>query len=138
VKIALDTNVLASAVATRGLCADILNLVLTKHQLVVGVTVLAELNKVLRQKMRVPTEIAQELDALLRREAMVVGKTKALSVTIRDKSDVPVLAEAVAGRAEVLVTGDLDLLEITGKLPIRILTPRGLWEQLRSDAAPGH
>ena len=137
-KIALDTNVLASAVATRGLCADILNLVLTKHQLVVGVTVLAELNKVLRQKMRVPTEIAQELDALLRREAMVVGKTKALSVTIRDKSDVPVLAEAVAGRAEVLVTGDLDLLEITGKLPIRILTPRGLWEQLRSDAAPGH
>jgi len=138
VKIALDTNVLVSAVATRGLCADILNLVLTKHQLVVGVTVLAELNKVLRQKMRVPTEIAQELDALLRREAMVVGKTKALSVTIRDKSDVPVLAEAVAGRAEVLVTGDLDLLEITGKLPIRILTPRGLWEQLRSDAAPGH
>ena len=137
-KIALDTNVLVSAVATRGLCADILNLVLTKHQLVVGVTVLAELNKVLRQKMRVPTEIAQELDALLRREAMVVGKTKALSVTIRDKSDVPVLAEAVAGRAEVLVTGDLDLLEITGKLPIRILTPRGLWEQLRSDAAPGH
>ena len=137
-KIALDTNVLVSAVATSGLCADILNLVLTKHQLVVGVTVLAELNKVLRQKMRVPTEIAQELDALLRREAMVVGKTKALSVTIRDKSDVPVLAEAVAGRAEVLVTGDLDLLEITGKLPIRILTPRGLWEQLRSDAAPGH
>ena len=137
-KIALDTNVLVSAVATRGLCADILNLVLTKHQLVVGVTVLAELNKVLRQKMRVPTEIAQEFDALLRREAMVVGKTKALSVTIRDKSDVPVLAEAVAGRAEVLVTGDLDLLEITGKLPIRILTPRGLWEQLRSDAAPGH
>lgn len=137
-KIALDTNVLVSAVATRGLCADILNLVLTKHQLVVGVTVLTELNKVLRQKMRVPTEIAQELDALLRREAMVVGKTKALSVTIRDKSDVPVLAEAVEGRAEVLVTGDLDLLEITGKLPIRILTPRGLWEQLRSDAAPGH
>ena len=135
-KFALDTNVLVSAVATRGLCADILNLVLAKHQLVVGVTVLAELNKVLRQKMRIPTEIAQELDALLRREAMAVGKTKALSVTIQDKSDVPVLAEAVAGRAEALVTGDLDLLEITGKLPIRILTPRGLWEQLRSDAAP--
>jgi type 1 glutamine amidotransferase len=43
VRIALDTNVLVSAVATRGLCADILNLVLAKHQLVVGVTVLAEL-----------------------------------------------------------------------------------------------
>ena len=137
-KIALDTNVLVSAFATRGLCADILNLVLAKHQLVVGVTVLAELNRVLRQKIRVPTEIVKELDVLLRREAIVVGKTKALSVTIRDKSDVPVLAEAVAGSAEVLVTGDRDLLEITGKLPIRILTPRGLWEQLRNDAAPDH
>lgn len=137
-KIALDTNVLVSAVATRGLCADILNLVLAKHQLVVGVTVLAELNRVLRQKMQVPTDIVQELDALLRREAIVVGKSKALPVTIRDKSDVPVVSEAVAGGAEVLVTGDLDLLEITAKLPIRMLTPRGLWEQLREDAAPGH
>jgi predicted nucleic acid-binding protein len=114
-KIALDTNVLVSAVATRGLCADILYLVMAKHP-----------------------EIAQELDALLRREAIVVRKTKALSVTIRDKSDLPVLAEAVAGSAEVLVTGDPDLLEITVQLPIRILTPRGLWEQLRKDAAPGH
>lgn len=137
-KIALDTNVLVSAVATRGLCADILNLVLAKHQLVVGVTVLAELNRMLRQKMQVPTDIVQELDALLRREAIVVGKSKALPVTIRDKSDVPVVSEAVAGGAEVLVTGDLDLLEITAKLPIRMLTPRGLWEQLREDAAPGH
>lgn len=137
-KIALDTNVLVSAVATRGLCADILNLVLAKHQLVVGVTVLAELNRVLRQKMQVPTDIVQELDALLRREAIVVGKSKALPVTIRDKSDVPVVSEAVAGGAEVLVTGDLDLVEITAKLPIRMLTPRGLWEQLREDAAPGH
>jgi uncharacterized protein len=138
VRIALGTNVLVSAVATRGLCADILNLVLAKHQLVVGVTVLAELNKVLQQKMRVPTEIVQEFEALRRREAIVVGKTKALSVTIRDKSDVPVLAEAVAGSAEVLVTGNLDLLELTANLPIRILTPRGLWEQLRKDAVAGH
>ncbi|MGH8221503.1 MAG: putative toxin-antitoxin system toxin component, PIN family [Woeseiaceae bacterium] len=135
-KVALDTNVLVSAVATRGLCADIFNLVLAQHQLVVGVTVLAELKRVLRQKIRVPGKIVQEVDAFLRREAVVAGKTKALTITIRDKSDVPVLAEAVAAGAEVLVTGDRDLLEITDKLPIRILTPRGLWEQLRNDAAP--
>lgn len=137
-KVALDTNVLVSAVATRGLCADIFNLVLAQHQLVVGVTVLAELKRVLRQKMRVPSEIVQELDALLRREAIVAGKAKALTVKIRDKSDVPVLAEAVAEGAEVLVTGDRDLLEITAKLPIRILTPRGFWQQLRDAAAPNH
>lgn len=42
-RVALDTNVLVSAVATRGLCADVFNLVLAEHHLVVSVTVLSEL-----------------------------------------------------------------------------------------------
>lgn len=134
-RVALDTNVLVSAVATRGLCADIFNLVLAQHQLVVGVTVLAELRRVLREKMQVPAGIVRELDDLLRREAIIAEKANALGIEIRDETDVPVLAEAVAAGAEVLVTGDRDLLEITDKLPIRILTPRGLWEELRDDAA---
>jgi putative PIN family toxin of toxin-antitoxin system len=138
VRVALDTNVLVSAVATRGLCADIFNLVLAQHQLVVSVTVLAELRRVLRQKMGVPSKVIKEVDGLLRREAIIAPKANALSIAIRDETDLPVLAEAIAAGAEVLVTGDRDLLDITDKLPIRILTPRGLWEQLRSDAAPDH
>lgn len=134
-KVALDTNVLVSAVATRGLCADIFNLVLAEHQLIVGVTVLAELKKVLRQKMRVPGQVVQELDGLLRREATVAGKAKALPLRIRDKSDVPVLAEIVAAGADMLVTGDRDLLKIKARLPVRIVTPRGFWEQLRDGNA---
>ncbi len=135
-RVALDTNVLVSAVAARGLCADVFNLVLAEHELIVGETVLAELRKVLREKIRVPRKIIDEFDALLRQEGIVVAKAMPLAVTIRDESDVPVLSEAVAGNAEVLVTGDRDLLDVAKKLPIRILTPRGLWEQLRNDAPP--
>jgi putative PIN family toxin of toxin-antitoxin system len=138
VRVALDTNVLVSAVATRGLCADIFNLVLAQHQLVVGATVLTELQRVLRQKMGVPNKIVRELDGFLRKEAIIAAKANALGVALRDETDVPVLAEAVAGGAEVLVTGDRDLLEITDKVPIRILTPRGFWEMLRNDAVPNH
>lgn len=134
-RIALDTNVLVSAFATRGLCADIFNLVLAEHELVLGVTVLAESQRVLRQKMRVPAETTRELIAFLRREAVVAGKATALPLAIRDVSDGPVLAEAVAGGAEVLVTGDQDLLAVASKSPIEILTPRGLWLQLTADAA---
>ena len=135
-RVALDTNVLVSAVATRGLCADVFNLVLAEHELIVGETVLAELRKVLRQKMRVPNEAIDDFETLLRQEGVVVGKTKSLPVAIRDKSDVPVLSEAVAANAEVLVTGDRDRLEIAGTIPLQILTPRGLWEQLRKGALP--
>lgn len=137
-RIALDANVLVSAVATRGLCADIVNLVLAEHELILGATVLRALKTVLRQTLRVPAEMIREYDELLRREAVVVGKATALSVAIRDKSDVAVLAEAVAGGAEVLVTGDRDLLEIAGQSPVRIQTPRELWVQLTTGAAAGH
>jgi putative PIN family toxin of toxin-antitoxin system len=132
VRVAFDTNVLVSAVATRGLCADIFNLVLAEHQLIVGETVLAEVRRVLKQKMRIPDEIIAEFEALLRAEASVVAKAKTFSILVRDKSDMPVLAEAISGKVEVLVTGDRDLLEVKAKVPLDILSPRGLWERLRA------
>ena len=131
-KVAFDTNVLVSAVATRGLCADIFNLALAEHQLIVGETVLAEVRRVLKQKMRVPDDVVGEFEALLRAEATVIAKAKTVSIVVRDKSDMPVLAEAISGKAEVLVTGDKDLLEVTAKVPLDILSPRGLWERLRA------
>jgi len=65
VRVAFDNNVLVSAVATRGPSADVFNLVLADHQLIVGETVLSEVRRVLRQKMRVPDEIAGEAQVLV-------------------------------------------------------------------------
>jgi uncharacterized protein len=133
VRVALDTNVLVSAVATRGLCADVFNLVLAEHELIVGETVLSELRRVLSEKIRVPSKTIDEFVALIRQEATVVKKAEQLTVKIRDKTDLPVLSEAVAGNAEVLVTGDADLTAIAEKLPLQIISPRGFWEQLRKN-----
>ena len=132
-RVALNTNVLVSAVATRGLCADVFNLVLAEHELIVGETVLTELKRVLRDRIRVPAKTVEELDALLRQEATIVSNAVPLRPSIRDKSDLPVVSEAVAGHAEVLVTGDKDLLELSEKPPVQILTPRAFWEQLRQE-----
>ncbi|TAJ92221.1 MAG: putative toxin-antitoxin system toxin component, PIN family [Gammaproteobacteria bacterium] len=136
-KVALDTNVLVSAFATRGLCADLLHVILAEHQLIVGATVLTELRRVLRDKIKAPAEIIQETDAFLRSEALVIERAPVLAVKLRDKSDIPVLAEAVGGGANVLVTGDRDLLDIASNAPLRILTPRGFWEQLRIEPTHG-
>jgi putative PIN family toxin of toxin-antitoxin system len=99
--------------------------------LMVGATVLTELRRVLRDKMKVPSGVVQDIDAFLRREAQVVDHAPLLSMKLRDKSDIPVLAEAVAGAVDVLVTGDHDLLDIAAGAPIRIASPREFWEQLR-------
>jgi putative PIN family toxin of toxin-antitoxin system len=122
---------LVSAVATRGLCADVFNLVLAEHDLIVGETVLAELKRALRERIRVPVHVVAEVDALLRQEATVIPKAAPLRVSIREKFDVAVLSEAVAGRADVLVTGDKDLPELPIAAPIQVMTPRNFWEQLR-------
>jgi putative PIN family toxin of toxin-antitoxin system len=133
VRVALDTNVLIAAVATRGLCADLFHLVLAEHELIVGETVLAELRRKLAEKFRVPAKVIDEFVALIAQEGEIVKKTENLEVAIRDKDDIPVVSEAVAGNAEVLVTGDKDILDVAEELPVRALSPRGFWDELRKN-----
>ena len=64
---------------------------------------------------------------------MIVTDPKPLEIALRDKDDLAILAEAIAGAADVLVTGDRDLLDIADRAPLPIVTPRGLWELLRSN-----
>ena len=53
-RVLLDTNVLVAAFATRGFCFDILQVVLAEHQLLVGETVLQELERTLAEKLLMP------------------------------------------------------------------------------------
>jgi putative PIN family toxin of toxin-antitoxin system len=135
-RVYLDTNVLVSAFATRGLCADLVHAVLAEHELLIGPAFLTEVRRVLRTKMRVAPAVLAEVEALLRAQGAIVP-TRAASPslpTVRDAADRIILAEAVAGEADVLVTGDRDLLDLGPKSPLPIVTPRGLWELLRRNA----
>ena len=129
-RVSLDTNVLVSAFTTRGICADVLAVVLQEHQLVLGEKVLGELARVLREKMRMPEDSVVEADAFLRQEAAVSTMGHALDAPVRDPDDLEVLADAVEGLADVLVTGDRDLLDVANQLPVEVLSPRGFWEKL--------
>ena len=130
--VCFDTNVLVSAVATRGLCADIVNAALAEHQLVIGKTILAELRQVLCQKLRLPAKAAEEMDAFLRLHATVIDAVPATDFPMLDDSDSAVLTEAMAGKAAVLVTGDQALPDCSPGASIRIMSPRAFWELLRS------
>lgn len=130
-KIFFDTNVLASALATRGLCADLYRLVLGEHELLTGEFNLAELRRVLRERFRVPMAVAREAELSLRQNTIVRVPKKVLAMKVRDPDDAWVLASAVLGKADVLVTGDKDLLSIAEHAPLRIMDPRRLWQTLR-------
>ena len=91
-----------------------------------------ELRRVLRDKLGVPLDTIEAAEAFLRAEGVVAGRAEPLGIEFNDPDDVPVLEAAVAENADVLVTGDRDLLEIADDVPVAIVTPRGLWEALTS------
>lgn len=125
-----DTNVLVAAFATRGLCADVMRVVLTEHQLITGELVLSELRKALGRRIKLPTATIDDILALLRDQEVVPKPRKPSEVPVRDLDDRWILASAVVGRADVLVTGDRDLLDIADKAPLPVLDPRAFWDLL--------
>jgi len=131
VKVFFDTNVLIAAFATRGLCADLFAHVLLEHDLVVGEVVLTELRAKLRTKLKLPKKTIDEIEVQLRDGIVVKAPTKHLGLGISDPDDEWVVASAVAGGADVLVTGDAAVLKLAKRAPLPILSPRGLWELLR-------
>ena len=126
-----DTNVLVSAFATRSICAVVLAVVPAGHRLIAGEAALGELQRVLAGRIGLPGHVAGKVVSFLRREAAVVAVQDGSSeIEVRDPDDTGLLAEATAGHADALVTGDRDLLEVAVHAGVTILPPRGLWERL--------
>ncbi len=130
-RVFLDTNVLVSAFATRGLCADVFRHVMAEHELVTGEVVLQELRHALRGKLKLPIEIVRAIEDLLREGEVLPKPRKASELPVRDVDDRWILASAVEGRADVLVTGDSDLLELGARAPLPIVDPRSFWVLVR-------
>ena len=131
-KVFVDTNVLVAAYATRGLCSDLLRLILAQHELVVSRQVLAELERALRDKIGLPEALVAEILATLSPNLWEQAGELQSPIALRDPTDEPILAAAVASGAAVLVTGDADLLAVAVGAPLSILGPRVFWMQQRT------
>lgn len=137
-RVFLDTNGLVSAFVARGLCADVLELVLTQHELIGGEVVLVELRRVLIDKLAAQPAPVERTELLLRTRSHVVPKPEVhLSLGLRDPDDEWIVASAVTGQADILVTGDADLLDAHEHMPIRTVSPRQSWRILRESDVGG-
>ena len=131
----LDTNVLASSIATRGLCSEVLELVMRDREMLTCEAVLTELRRVLVKKLRIPDSAAVAFIGLLRAEGELIRTQTTPSVRIRDVTDIPLLGCAIAGEADVFVTGDKALLDLEEVGGVPVISPRELWIRL-TQAAP--
>jgi len=137
VRIFLDTNVLVSAFASRGLCADVLRLVLVKHTLVTGEAMLEELTRVLTERIGIPGTVMEEITVLMRRHQVEPIPDTPTSFPEIDADDQIIMASAILADSDVLITGDRDLLDLQLEVhrPV-IIDPRGFWNLEREQTGP--
>lgn len=129
-RIVLDTNVIIAAFAARGLCKDVFEVCLSQHTLITSEHILSEVEEKLSKKLKMPANIASSITKYLMEHAEMVEPEKVPKGTCRDQNDLAVLGTALAAKADVLVTGDEDLLVLKNFSETKILSPRQFWQLL--------
>lgn len=131
IRAVLDTNVLvSSAIKHLGKPSQILRQAPDRFHLVCSEFILREVAEVLGRahiQRKYPDQVTpaqrERFVADLRLLAVMVDPQTKLGKMTRDVKDDPVLACAVDGQADYLVTGDPDLLELKEFGAIQIITP---------------
>jgi len=130
VKAVFDTNILVSALVFPGGSGEaaLLRIIEEKDQLVLSKPILEELIGTLSRKFARDAEELAHLAVFLSELGLFVKSGRKLRV-LADEPDNRILECAIAGRADIIVTGDKALLALGEYRKIRIITLRKYLDQ---------
>jgi len=127
-RIFIDTNVLVSAFLGSQLCRDLLGSVLDKHDLVVSDLVVGEFTKVLREKFQVTDVALKKALSMVDKAEICPQPTTAVPVGITATNDVTIILTARDAKADLLMTGDREMLAQALDFHVTAVTPRGFFQ----------
>ena len=130
--VVLDTNVIVAALVAEGLCREVVHRAVRMRVLASSHQLMDELQATLERKFEVTPAVTAFLKGF-RRQTRLVEPRMLPAPICRDADDDVVLATAVAASANLIVTGDRDLLVLEGYDGVSIVSPRRFLERL--DAA---
>ena len=98
-----------------------------------GTVVIDELTRILTHRFKYSPQSLQRVLLFAEKRNVVRTPKTEPPVPVRDPDDALVLASALEAQADVLVTGDKDLLVLEDTAGIKIVEPRTLWEMLAKE-----
>lgn len=122
-RILYDTNVLVAILSRRESVLTFKKLLQDQTVHVSSSFILAEVEAVLVGKLKVTRQKAKAAARLLERQSIIVNPKK-IEKVCRDPFDDYVLAAAVSGKVDYLITADKDLLVLEKHRDMMIVTPK--------------
>jgi len=131
-RVAIDTNVLVSAIIDNGKHRSLLLKLLQEHTVLLSPLILAELaDVILREKFAITdSEVNRFLSSLTKISKIIQDKPR-FKIIIEDPDDDVILNAAYNGKADYIITGDKNLLTWKKFKSIKILNAPELLEVLR-------
>lgn len=127
-RLVIDTNVLIAAFIAHGACSELLEHCVLNHDVVLSGFILDELKEKLVGKFKYTTREANEVVALLKSRCSIVGTCAIPSPISRDPDDDNIIATAIAGSCQCIVSGDKDLLDLKQVGDIAVVSPSQFWK----------
>jgi putative PIN family toxin of toxin-antitoxin system len=124
VRIVLDCNVVVAAARTGGVCRSVLLKVVRDHELILSTPIIREYRSVGARPKHKPYHATMlAITDRLERVALLVEPRPGSLFGLIDPDDEIYLATALAGQAEVLITGNIRHFPALRYGPIAILRP---------------
>ncbi len=125
--IVFDTNVILAGFLTHGASAEVIEHCVANHEVYISPFILDEVEDKPRNKFRFPPPKVADLLRYLRDQLEVIEPAELASPACSDPDDDMILATAVAARADCIVSGDNDLLDMKQYQQIPIIKPAEFW-----------
>lgn len=133
-RVVIDTNVLIAAFIAHGVCNELLEHCVINHEVVLSVFILNEFREKLVGKFNFSSDEANEAVCLLKSRCSLAGTPTLPSPVSRDPDDDNIIATAVAGICECIITGDKDLLDLGKVGDVLIVSPGKFWQIEQNEA----